>query len=130
MRHNLARPNDVGREGHLRNPSRRRLGGTKPRRGRAATAKPPKGVHREVWQITQDQNPLGDGDARAAVVPTAISLHGLKDKRKITARTVTWQWQPFRNSARTDQLQLKHWVKKAPAARADAHGHERRGRGR
>ena len=88
-------------------------GGTKPRRGRAATAKPPKGVHREVWQITQDQNPLGDGDARAAVVPTAISLHGLKDKRKITARTVTWQWQPFRNSARTDQLQLKHWVKKA-----------------
>ena len=76
--------------------------------------KPPKGVHREVWQITRGRE--GDDerdDARAAIVPSALSLHGMKDKRKITARTVTWQWQPFRNSARTDQLQLKHWVKKA-----------------
>lgn len=67
-----------------------------------------------MWQITQDRaQAAGDGDARAVIAPSAIALHGLKDKRKITARTVTWQWLPFRNSARTDSLQLKHWVKRA-----------------
>lgn len=24
---------------------------------------------------------------------------------------VTWRWQPFSNPARTDNLQLEHWVK-------------------
>lgn len=87
--------------------------GARTKKSRAAAPKPPKGVSREVWQITQNQSSLVDGDARAPIMPTALALAGLKEKRKITARTVTWQWQPFRNSARTDQLMLKHWVKKA-----------------
>jgi len=75
----------------------------------------PKGVSREVWQITGGGETRA-GDARVALAPTAIALHGLKDKRKITARTVTWSWVPFRNSARADGLQLKHWVKRAVGA--------------
>lgn len=87
---------------------------TKGKKPREPAAKPPKGVSREVWQITQDRQSALDGnDALAAIAPSAIALHGLKDKRKITARTVTWQWMPFRNSARSDGLQLKHWVKRA-----------------
>lgn len=88
------------------------LAGKPKKRANAGAEKPPKGISREVWQITRGTS-VHDGDARAPVMPTAVTLHGLKDKRKITARTVTWQWQPFRNSARTDSLQLKHWVKKA-----------------
>ena len=66
--------------------------------------KKPEGISREAWQIMRDNQP----DALASVVPTHA---GLKDKRKVSARKVAWSWQPFKNSARTDNLTLKHWVK-------------------
>jgi len=60
---------------------------------------------RLVWQITKG---MAGQDALAPVVPTHA---GLKDKRKVSTRKVAWSWQPFKNSARTDTLMLKHWVK-------------------
>ena len=61
--------------------------------------KKPEGISREAWQIMRDNQP----DALASVVPTHA---GLKDKRKVSARKVAWSWQPFKNSARTDNLTL------------------------
>lgn len=78
--------------------------GQAPKKVKEATQKKPEGVSREVWQITKGMQQ----DAFAPVVPTHA---GLKDKRKVSARKVAWSWQPFKNSARTDNLLLKHWVK-------------------
>ena len=74
------------------------------KRSKGPAEKKPEGVSREVWQITKGMQ----GDALAPVVPTHA---GLKDKRKVQARKVAWSWQPFKNSARSDNLMLKHWVK-------------------
>jgi len=111
----------------------------------------PKGMSREVWQIVRGNqqqamksgimanavNGGGGGgggsgdhammmmmgekgvDALASLVP---SHAGLKTKRKVSARKVSWSWQPFRNSARTDGLMLKHWVKKNIGAAAAVGG--------
>ena len=75
-----------------------------PKKAKEATQKKPEGVSREVWQITKGMKQ----DALAPVVPTHA---GLKDKRKVSTRKVAWSWQPFKNSARSDSLMLKHWVK-------------------
>ena len=91
----------------------------------------PKGMSREVWQIVrgnqsshsqggmQGLHTQGGGEDKAngggmvdALVPLVPTHAGLKTKRKVSARKVSWSWQPFRNSARTDGLMLKHWVKK------------------
>lgn len=101
------------------------------------SARRPKGMSREVWQIVRSQtnenglqdlnqvnmNSNGTGitnnnaiDKLASVVPTHA---GLKTKRKVSARKVSWSWQPFKNSARTDGLQLKHWVKKSLVQQRD-----------
>ena len=74
------------------------------KKSKGPAEKKPEGVSREVWQITKGMQ----GDALAPVVPTHA---GLKDKRKVQARKVAWSWQPFKNSARSDNLMLKHWVK-------------------
>jgi len=71
-----------------RGPGAGALAGKPKKRANAGAEKPPKGISREVWQITRGTS-VHDGDARAPVMPTAVALHGLKDKRKITARTVT-----------------------------------------
>ena len=72
---------------------------------KTAAEKKPDGISREAWQIMRDNQQT---DALASVVPTHA---GLKDKRKVSARKVSWSWQPFKNSARTDNLMLRHWVK-------------------
>ena len=69
------------------------------------TEKKPEGVSREVWQIMKGQS---GSDTLAPVVPTHA---GLKDKRKVSTRKIAWSWQPFKNSARSDKLMLRHWVK-------------------
>jgi len=71
-------------------------------KAREAGPRKPKDVSREVWQL---------GGAAAPVVPAA----GLKDKRRhppgYKKGKVSWAWKPFTNSARTDSLVMKHWVK-------------------
>ena len=54
---------------------------------------------------------------------------GLKDKRKVSARNVAWSWQPFKNSARSIDLMLKHWVKTGASGQM-LPGLQRRGRRR
>ena len=101
----------------------------------------PKGMSREVWQIVrgnqsshsqggmQGLHTQGGGEDKAngggmvdALVPLVPTHAGLKTKRKVSARKVSWSWQPFRNSARTDGLMLKHWVKKNIGAAAATGG--------
>lgn len=101
----------------------------------------PKGMSREVWQIVrgnqsshsqggmQGLHSQGGGEDKAngggmvdALVPLVPTHAGLKTKRKVSARKVSWSWQPFRNSARTDGLMLKHWVKKNIGAAAATGG--------
>ena len=77
------------------------------KKSKGPAEKKPEGVSREVWQITKDAKQ--SGDALAPLVPSLGA--GLKDKRKVQARNVAWSWQPFKNSARSDDLKLKHWVK-------------------
>jgi len=81
-------------------------GGGGAKKQKTTAEKKPEGMSREVWQISRDRQ--SQQEALAPVVPTHA---GLKDKRKVSARKVAWSWQPFKNSARVDDLMLKHWVK-------------------
>ncbi|TVU20429.1 hypothetical protein EJB05_36637 [Eragrostis curvula] len=65
----------------------------------------PDGVSREVYALT-------GGVGMAPLMPTVEASHlkrrpaAEKEKEK-----VAWQWLPFTSSARTDNLQLYHWVR-------------------
>ncbi|XP_048336746.1 SWR1-complex protein 4 [Ziziphus jujuba] len=60
----------------------------------------PDGISREVYALTGGVPPL---------MPS-VDTSQLK-KRPPTDEKVTWQWLPFTNSARKDNLQLYHWVR-------------------
>ncbi|KDO86887.1 hypothetical protein CISIN_1g0112712mg, partial [Citrus sinensis] len=59
----------------------------------------PDGISREVYALTGGLAPL---------MPS-IDVSQLK-KRPPSDEKITWQWLPFTNSARKDNLQLYHWV--------------------
>ncbi|XP_044502926.1 SWR1-complex protein 4-like [Mangifera indica] len=60
----------------------------------------PDGISREVYALTGGLAPL---------MPS-IDVSQLK-KRPPSDEKITWQWLPFTNSARKDDLQLYHWVR-------------------
>ncbi|OWM67426.1 SWR1-complex protein 4 isoform X2 [Punica granatum] len=60
----------------------------------------PDGISREVYALTGGIAPL---------MPS-IEVSQLK-KRPPSDEKITWQWLPFTNSARKDDLQLFHWVR-------------------
>ncbi|KAG2693235.1 hypothetical protein I3760_08G088300 [Carya illinoinensis] len=60
----------------------------------------PDGISREVYALTGGFPPL---------IP-AIEASQLK-KRPPSDEKITWQWLPFTNSARKDNLHLYHWVR-------------------
>ncbi|AES82219.1 putative transcription factor MYB-HB-like family [Medicago truncatula] len=60
----------------------------------------PDGISREVYALTGGMPPL---------MPS-IDASQLK-KKPPTHEKVTWQWLPFTNSARKDDLHLYHWVR-------------------
>ncbi|XP_041022152.1 SWR1-complex protein 4 isoform X2 [Juglans microcarpa x Juglans regia] len=60
----------------------------------------PDGISREVYALTGGLAPL---------IP-AIEASQLK-KRPPSDEKITWQWLPFTNSARKDNLHLYHWVR-------------------
>jgi DNA methyltransferase 1-associated protein 1 len=61
----------------------------------------PDGISREVYALT------------GGVAPLMPSLDIAQLKRRIQSENekITWQWLPFSNSARNDNLQLYHWVR-------------------
>ncbi|GAA0141544.1 chromatin/chromatin-binding, or -regulatory protein [Lithospermum erythrorhizon] len=61
----------------------------------------PDGISREVYALTGGLAPL---------MP-AIDVNQLKRKTQSENEKVAWQWLPFTNSARKDNLQLYHWVR-------------------
>ncbi|KAL7112457.1 hypothetical protein ACP275_04G004600 [Erythranthe tilingii] len=61
----------------------------------------PDGISREVYALTGGLAPL---------MP-AIDVNQLKRKAQSENEKITWQWLPFTNSARKDNLQLYHWVR-------------------
>lgn len=70
--------------------------------------KRPEGMSREAFALLGDSHPI---------VPSHI-VDGLKRKRDMKQKpkasskgNVTYQWKQFHNPARTDILQLSHWVK-------------------
>ncbi|KAK1292185.1 hypothetical protein QJS10_CPB17g00974 [Acorus calamus] len=61
----------------------------------------PDGISREVYALTGGLPPL---------MPTLEVSH-LKKRPPVDKEKVTWQWLPFTSSARTDNLELYHWVR-------------------
>ncbi|KAL5791989.1 hypothetical protein ACOSP7_000583 [Xanthoceras sorbifolium] len=64
------------------------------------TQRKPDGISREVYALTGGLAPL---------MPS-IDVSQLK-KRPPSDEKITWQWLPFTNSARKDNLHLYHWVR-------------------
>ncbi|CAK9273972.1 unnamed protein product [Sphagnum jensenii] len=62
--------------------------------------KKPDGVSREVYALTGGLPPI---------MPT-LDPSSLK-RRQIPSKKISWQWLPFKTSARLDNLQLCHWVR-------------------
>ncbi|KAG9150309.1 hypothetical protein Leryth_017615, partial [Lithospermum erythrorhizon] len=61
----------------------------------------PDGISREVYALTGGFSPL---------MPS-IDVNQIKRKTQSQNEKVAWQWLPFTNSARKDNLQLYHWVR-------------------
>ncbi|XP_073284859.1 SWR1-complex protein 4-like isoform X1 [Primulina huaijiensis] len=61
----------------------------------------PDGISREVYALTGGMAPL---------MP-AVDFNQLKRKAQSENEKITWQWLPFTNSARNDNLLLYHWVR-------------------
>ncbi|CAK9145249.1 unnamed protein product [Ilex paraguariensis] len=61
----------------------------------------PDGISREVYALTGGLAPL---------MPS-IDVNQLKRRFQSENEKITWQWLPFTNSARKDNLQLYHWVR-------------------
>ncbi|KAJ0977480.1 hypothetical protein J5N97_012954 [Dioscorea zingiberensis] len=73
----------------------------KPRPPKESQRKPD-GVSREVYALTGGLAPL---------MPSIEVSHLKKRPPPENKEKVTWQWLPFTSSARTDNLQLYHWVR-------------------
>ncbi|XP_043687174.1 SWR1-complex protein 4-like isoform X1 [Telopea speciosissima] len=61
----------------------------------------PDGISREVYALTGGLAPL---------MPS-IDISHLKRRSHSDKEKITWRWLPFTSSARTDNLQLYHWVR-------------------
>ncbi|XXG79024.1 hypothetical protein AAC387_Pa09g0184 [Persea americana] len=72
----------------------------KPRSQKDSQRKPD-GISREVYALTGGLAPL---------MP-ALDVSHLKKRQQSDKEKITWQWLTFSNSARTDNLQLSHWVR-------------------
>ncbi|XP_072952048.1 SWR1-complex protein 4 [Typha angustifolia] len=72
----------------------------KPRQPKESQRKPD-GISREVYALTRDMAPL---------IPS-IEVSQLKPRPSSEKEKISWQWLPFTSSARTDNLQLYHWVR-------------------
>ncbi|KAK6354846.1 swr complex subunit [Orbilia brochopaga] len=65
--------------------------------------KRPDGITRELYALLGENAP-----------PVAVVEHRFKDKPKFTGPVASWREQKFRNPARGDTLELRHWVRQNP----------------
>ncbi|KAF3917752.1 hypothetical protein ABW20_dc0101795 [Dactylellina cionopaga] len=76
--------------------------------------KRPDGITRELYALLGENAP-----------PVAVVEHRFKDKPKFLGTVAAWKEQSFQNPARTDEMQLKHWVRQNPGqSNADGEGVE------
>ncbi|KAG0568337.1 hypothetical protein M758_6G010600 [Ceratodon purpureus] len=75
-------------------------GSTEKRKTPKDAIKKPDGIHREVYALTGGLPPI-----MPTLDPVSIK------KRTLPSKKISWQWLPFSTSARTDNLQLYHWVR-------------------
>ncbi|XP_024379612.1 SWR1-complex protein 4 isoform X2 [Physcomitrium patens] len=75
-------------------------GSTEKRKTPKDAVKKPDGIHREVYALTGGLPPI-----MSTLDPVSIK------KRAAPTKKISWQWLPFSTSARTDNLQLYHWVR-------------------
>ncbi|KAJ6539516.1 hypothetical protein B0H19DRAFT_1269823 [Mycena capillaripes] len=67
------------------------------------SARKPDGISRELFSLI--------GPSSTTLV-AQLAKPRLKQKPNLGAGSkIKWEWRPFRNGARTDSLQLKHWAK-------------------
>ncbi|CAI9104858.1 OLC1v1003641C5 [Oldenlandia corymbosa var. corymbosa] len=62
----------------------------------------PDGISREVYALT---------GGLAPPLVASVDVNQFKRRTQTENEKVTWQWLPFTNSARKDNLQLYHWVR-------------------
>ncbi|KAL4858886.1 SWR1-complex protein 4 [Chlorella vulgaris] len=71
----------------------------------------PKGMSREAFALLSGSHPLMPSQLMGDIRKKE-GVAGLKEKAKRDPRgVVTFQWRKFKNPARTDGLELEHWVK-------------------
>lgn len=69
--------------------------------------KRPQGMSREAFALLGDSHPIISSHFAGG-----LKKKDMKTKPKPSTKGIpTWQWKPFRNSARTDGLELCRWVK-------------------
>lgn len=73
-------------------------------------AKRPEGMSREAFALLGDQHPIMASHVPATNNGMLKKADLMKPKPALKA-TPTYQYLAFKNSARTDGLQLKHWIK-------------------
>ncbi|KAK6526941.1 swr complex subunit [Arthrobotrys megalospora] len=64
--------------------------------------KRPDGITRELYALLGENAP-----------PVAVVEHRFKDKPKFLGSVAPWREQTFKNPARKDELELKHWVRQS-----------------
>ncbi|KAJ7284008.1 hypothetical protein C8J57DRAFT_1447932 [Mycena rebaudengoi] len=74
-----------------------------PKRPAAPSARKPEGISRELFSL------IGPSSTTLAA---QLAKPRFKQKPNLNAGSkVKWEWRPFKNTARTDSLQLHHWAK-------------------
>ncbi|KAK9471669.1 uncharacterized protein V1510DRAFT_419299 [Dipodascopsis tothii] len=110
-------------------------GPARPAPKRVKTEQPGKrldGIHRELYALLSSTGAAGGAGAGHAGSPGALGGEGLmmhpisvienrfKAKPNWKQKPTPWTWRKFTNEARTDGLELSHWVKGAPADDGEA----------
>ncbi|KAJ3214184.1 swr complex subunit [Dinochytrium kinnereticum] len=76
--------------------------------------KRPEGITRELFALTGGLPPL-----TFSVVPNAAlkpKINFGSDGKEVVEEPVQWKWLPFKNPARTDELELSHWIRYSDAS--------------